>query len=93
MKIVKMKHDDPLSTGGPTCADVPEQAVKDYQMAGWYIDEKEHVQSSSNDKPNKSDLFSKAKELGVAFPKNVKSAKQMADYLAQHEANAEVEPA
>lgn len=33
----KMYHDDPKMTGGPTTADVPEEAVAWMQKCGWYV--------------------------------------------------------
>lgn len=33
----RMYHDDPQMTGGPTTADVPEEAIGWMQMAGWYL--------------------------------------------------------
>ena len=33
----KMYHDDPKMTGGPTTADVPEEAVAWMQKCGWYL--------------------------------------------------------
>lgn len=33
----RMYHDDPQMTGGPTTADVPEEAVGWMQKAGWYL--------------------------------------------------------
>ena len=33
----RMYHDDPKMTGGPTTADVPEEAVGWMQKAGWYL--------------------------------------------------------
>ena len=38
MALVKMRHDDPVATAGPTTADVPEEAVAQWQMRGWYLD-------------------------------------------------------
>lgn len=37
MKLVKMRHDDPVATAGPTTADVPEDGVKEYERVGWYV--------------------------------------------------------
>lgn len=34
--MVRMYHDDPSKTGGPTTADVPEDAVSWMSQAGWY---------------------------------------------------------
>ena len=33
----RMYHDDPVMTGGPTTADVPEDAIGWMQRAGWYL--------------------------------------------------------
>lgn len=33
----RMYHDDPKMTGGPTTADVPEDAVAWMQRCGWYL--------------------------------------------------------
>ena len=35
--MLKMYHDDPKMTGGPTTADVPEEAVAWMQKCGWYV--------------------------------------------------------
>ena len=35
--MLKMYHDDPNMTGGPTTADVPEEAVAWMQKCGWYV--------------------------------------------------------
>lgn len=48
---VKMRHDNPLATGGPTTADVPEEAVKAYQEVGWYIDEQETKEKTLKEIP------------------------------------------
>ena len=37
MRMPRMYHDDPQMTGGPTTADVPEEAVGWMQKAGWYL--------------------------------------------------------
>ena len=37
MALVKMHHDDPIATAGPTTADVPEEAVAEWQKHGWYL--------------------------------------------------------
>jgi hypothetical protein len=37
MALVKMHHDDPIATAGPTTADVPEEAVSEWQKHGWYL--------------------------------------------------------
>ena len=37
MALVKMHHDDPIATAGPTTADVPEEAVERWQRKGWYL--------------------------------------------------------
>lgn len=37
MKMVRMYHDDPVSTGGPTSAEVPVDGVAMMRRAGWYI--------------------------------------------------------
>ena len=33
----RMYHDDPMMTGGPTTADVPDEAVPWMQKSGWYL--------------------------------------------------------
>ena len=35
MALVKMYHTDTAVTGGPTVADVPEEAVHDWERNGW----------------------------------------------------------
>lgn len=40
--MVRMYHDNPKATGGPTTADVPQEAVIWMQQAGWYIKPGEH---------------------------------------------------
>jgi|GEM_PF-6202005 len=35
--MVRMYHDDPVQTGGPTTADVPEEAVPWMRDCGWYV--------------------------------------------------------
>lgn len=35
--MLRMYHDDPKMTGGPTTADVPEEAVAWMQRCGWYL--------------------------------------------------------
>ena len=37
--MVKMYHDDPKATGGPTTADVPKDGVEMMRGAGWYLKE------------------------------------------------------
>jgi len=37
MALVKMHHDDPIATAGPTTADVPEEAVAEWMKHGWYL--------------------------------------------------------
>ena len=37
MALVRMHHDDPVATAGPTTADVPEEAVAEWQKHGWYL--------------------------------------------------------
>lgn len=37
MALVKMHHDNPVATAGPTTADVPEEAVAEWQKHGWYL--------------------------------------------------------
>ena len=37
MALVKMHHDDPVATAGPTTADVPEEAVAEWMKHGWYL--------------------------------------------------------
>ena len=37
MALVKMHHDDPIATAGPTTADVPEEAVAEWMKLGWYL--------------------------------------------------------
>ena len=39
MALVKMRHDDPIATAGPTTADVPEEAVERWKEQGWYLDD------------------------------------------------------
>ena len=34
--MVRMYHDDPSKTGGPTTADVPEEAVSWMRQSGWH---------------------------------------------------------
>ena len=38
MALVKMRHNDPVATAGPTTADVPEEAVERWKELGWYLD-------------------------------------------------------
>ena len=38
MKMVRMVHDDPVATGGPTTADVPEDGVPMMRAVGWYTE-------------------------------------------------------
>ncbi len=52
MAIVKMHHDDPIATAGPTTADVPEEAVAEWQKHGWYL--KEEDQPKPKAKPKKA---------------------------------------
>jgi len=35
MAIIKMYHADPAVTAGPTVADVPEEAVHNWEKSGW----------------------------------------------------------
>ena len=37
MALVRMHHDAPVATAGPTTADVPEEAVAEWQKHGWYL--------------------------------------------------------
>jgi len=37
MAFVRMHHDDPVATAGPTTADVPEEAVAEWMKHGWYL--------------------------------------------------------
>ena len=39
--MVRMYHDNPAQTGGPITADVPEDAVRWMQKAGWYLKKEE----------------------------------------------------
>ncbi len=39
--MIRLYHDDPKQTGGPTTADVPEDAVSWMRQAGWYQKEAE----------------------------------------------------
>lgn len=47
--MIRMYHDDPSKTGGPTTADVPEEAVQWMRQAGWYQKE------SKSDSPEKGE--------------------------------------
>lgn len=47
--MVRMYHDNPKETGGPTTADVPEEAVGWMQRAGWYL--KEEPKKENSEKP------------------------------------------
>jgi hypothetical protein len=38
MKMVRMVHDDPVATGGPTTADVPDDGVPMMRSVGWYLE-------------------------------------------------------
>lgn len=39
--MVRMYHDNPVQTAGPTTADVPEEAVGWMQRVGWYLKQEE----------------------------------------------------
>ena len=39
--MIRLYHDDPAVTGGPTTADVPEEAVGWMQRCGWYLKQEE----------------------------------------------------
>ena len=43
MALVKMHHDDPIATAGPTTADVPEEAVAEWMKHGWYLKPEEQL--------------------------------------------------
>jgi hypothetical protein len=43
MVVVKMYHDDPVATAGPTEADVPEEGIPMMRRAGWYLAEEKKM--------------------------------------------------
>lgn len=49
--MVRMYHDDPSKTGGPTTADVPEAAIGWMQEVGWYLKPDEDVPEAKEEKP------------------------------------------
>lgn len=48
MAFVRLYHDDPGMTGGPTTADVPEEAVPHWRKAGWHEAEKGRPENADN---------------------------------------------
>ncbi len=69
MALVKMRHDDPVATAGPTTADVPEEAVPAWQKLGWYLDEaKANAEPEPAAQPEKPKAKKKAKEQAEAEP-------------------------
>lgn len=59
--MVRMYHDNPKETGGPTTADVPEEAIGWMQRVGWYL--KEEPKKAPTDKPSPRRAKSSNKEL------------------------------
>ena len=53
MKLVRMKHDDPVATAGPTTADVPEEGIKEYESVGWYLDEQKNENMAHTEEETK----------------------------------------
>ncbi len=73
MALVKMRHDDPVATAGPTTADVPEEAVAEWQKLGWYLDKAKEPETPKAEpepeaQPEKPKSKKKAKEQAEAEP-------------------------
>lgn len=47
----RMYHDDPVMTGGPTTADVPEEAIGWMQRAGWYLKDGDDLEQAKTKNP------------------------------------------
>ncbi|MDD2966609.1 MAG: hypothetical protein PHN64_03820 [Desulfovibrionaceae bacterium] len=54
MKMVKMYHDDPIATAGPTTADVPEGGVAMMRAAGWHTKDELAEMKKEAPKPQKA---------------------------------------
>lgn len=47
----RMYHDDSVMTGGPTTADVPEEAIGWMQRAGWYLKDDNDTEQAKTKSP------------------------------------------
>lgn len=53
--MLKMLHNNPEATGGPTTADVPEEMAQAYRAAGWFDAPADAADDSPDTKPDKAD--------------------------------------
>lgn len=60
--MVRMYHDNPAKTGGPTTADVPAAAVSWMQACGWYLKPSSASPETAETKSERASVARKSKK-------------------------------
>lgn len=87
MGMIKMYHDDPEMTGGPTTAEVPEEGVPMMRRAGWYLSGEREMTASENsiDGMTVVEMREYAKEHGIPIPATATTKAEIAELLKAKE--------
>lgn len=87
MGMIKMYHDDPEMTGGPTTAEVPEEGVPMMRRAGWYLSGEREMTASENsiDNMTVAEMREYAKEHGIPIPATATTKAEIAELLKAKE--------
>lgn len=85
--MVRMIHNDPRTTGGPTAADVPEEGVAMMQSAGWVVDREGNTNKQSGEgeplqQMTVAELRDLAKDKGIPIPGTIKGKDDLYAFLA-----------
>ena len=83
MNIVKMYHDDPVATAGPTEADVPEDGVPMMRRAGWYLAD-ERKKSFSFGGMTVTEMRDYAREHMIQIPATATTKAEISEVLNTH---------
>lgn len=91
MGMIKMYHDDPEMTGGPTTAEVPEEGVPMMRRAGWYLSGEREMTAPENSAGNFIDgmtvaeMREYAKEHGIPIQATATTKAEIAELLKAKE--------
>lgn len=87
MGMIKMYHDDPEMTGGPTTAEVPEEGVPMMRRAGWYLSGEREMTASENvvDGMTVAEMREYAKEHGIPIPATATTKAEITELLKAKE--------
>lgn len=87
MGMIKMYHDDPEMTGGPTTAEVPEEGVHMMRRAGWYLSGEREMTASENvvDGMTVAEMREYAKEHGIPIPATATTKAEITELLKAKE--------